>query len=248
MRCAFLACTPSLDDSSTIWQIPLSMTVEFYGMMKQFSQGLTMEDPRLSLKRARDMGPKELRPKLKRLKGLSSSSKQQGQMNEILGDDHDADQGNEQVVRDNAMQADDIHVPAPILLAVQHCNDMDAPSVASDPVVVLGEDRVPDVILPPLHVQVVDAVASLEDLARSHHRARTTADRIIEVLPFLCSSILDLPDKLPADRVEHCMREIEKNGKKFWGGDTFSRRRTARDVLLLVYHDAAVAAIVPNTT
>lgn len=52
MRCAFLACTPSLDDSSTIWQIPLSMTVEFYGMMKQFIQGLTMEDPRLSLKRA----------------------------------------------------------------------------------------------------------------------------------------------------------------------------------------------------
>lgn len=143
------------------------------------------------------MGPKELRPKLKRLKGLSSSSKQQGQMNEILGDDHDAAQGNEQVVRDNAMQADDIHVPvpAPILLAVQHCNDMDAPSVASDPVVVLDEDRVPDEILPPLHVQVVDAnrqqriqtaVASLEDLARSHHRARTTADRIIEVLPFLC--------------------------------------------------------------
>ncbi len=262
VRCAFLACTPSLDDINTIWQIPLSMTVEFYDKMKQFIQGLTMEDPRLSLKRARDMGPKLCMPKLKRLKGpsRSSSSKKQGHVKEILDDDQDADQGNEQVVMDNTMQADDIHVPAPIRAAVQHCNDMDAPPlVASDPMV-RDEDAVPDVILPPLHapVQVVDAnrqqriqtaVASLEDLARSHHRASTTAQKIIEVLPFLCSSILDLPDKLPADRVEHCMKEIERDGKKFWGaGDTFSRRRTARDVLLLVYHDAAVAALVPSNT
>ena len=93
-------------------------------------------------------------------------------------------------------------------------------------------------------------VHKLSEIAYSYHRVKNLADTIVsDVLPELCCSILDYPNKVAAKRVDTVLDTIDAAtvldtidaaNRKFWGsGDLFSRRRAARDCILLTYHDEA---------
>ena len=156
-------------------------------------------------------------------------------------------------------------IPASILPVLRMCNDVDTcvaaagsdintqemntqddGVTASGSAATLVSGHNPDIeeSNPQRAEQIAAALRELEHIARSHHKNTATADTLLKVLPFLCEAILDGMDLNPVDRVEKAMNKIQECGHKFWGsGDVYSRRRTARDCLLLVYHDAAYRSL-----
>lgn len=267
--CAFNACTPVSGCHDSIWRIPLSMTVEFFAEMQQFINGTSTHDPRVSLQKKRAHPGVDAHRRLRgRGRGRRGPSKGRGQraashceLITIVTSDEETNQP-EMVSLPTATA----HLPASVLPLLQRCNAVDAGVAAGDGDAIAESDDIDteaniaatgdgDAAMANAHnpdiessrqfaEQIATSVSELEHIARSHHRNSRTADTMVKVLPFLCEAILDGMDLTPAERVEKAMQTIQEKGHKFWGsGDIYSRRRTARDCLLLVYHDAAYQSL-----
>lgn len=263
--CAFNTTKPSGDLDDSVWNIPLSMSVDFYSQLQLFIKGSQgQDDPRkhvkmvsLSKKRSCNEGtaePRRVKGRGKgRGKGRSRGHVTPPQDLEIVSI---GDSGEEETVP---------KLPSTIVSNLQRCHAVDTAVAAEGATSEMdtddhaepeheepGEPQEPALVFAP-HVNhesnhdahqradiIAAAVKEMEPIARSHHKATHTADVIIKVLPQLCEAILDGMSLSPADRVEQAMKRIEANGHRFWGaGDVYARRRTARDCLLLVYHDVA---------
>lgn len=247
------------------------MTVEFYGAMQHFINGTSTHDPRESLQKKRAHPGADAQRRLRgRGRGRRGRSKGRGQRTashcELITIVTSDEETNQPEMVSLPTATDHYHLPASVLPLLQICNDVDAGVAAGDGDTIAGSDDIDteatiaangdgDAAMASAHnpdpestrqyaEQIATAVSELEHIARSHHRNSTTADTLVKVLPFLCEAILDGMDLTPVERVEKAMQTIQEKGHKFWGsGDVFSRRRTARDCLLLVYHDAAYRSL-----
>ena len=270
--CAFHACTPVSGCLDSVWRIPLSMTVEVYAAMQNLINGTSTHDPRESLQKKRaqpgvDAPTRRVRARGRGRRGISKGRGQRhSEVIAIVPSDEEINQP-----EPSSLPTAPI-IPASILPVLRMCNDVDTcvaaagsdintqsndigiemntqddgSVTASGSAATLVSGHNPDIeeSNPQRAEQITAALRELEHIARSHHKNTTTADTLLKVLPFLCEAILDGMDLNPVDRVEKAMNKIQECGHKFWGsGDVYSRRRTARDCLLLVYHDAAYRSL-----
>ncbi|CAJ1436202.1 unnamed protein product [Effrenium voratum] len=246
---------PAISWEDTVGQVPRNMKADFYDILAQFFSGVSDIDPRCDLTQQQPqkrMVRRKTRPAKRRLGRqagesdvLRISSESDGE--EVLVVDMDVSP-RPSSSRGNCLSfSPAVRKDLQRCLAAESCHDVqleDAQDEAVDdepePAEMRNRDDPADAA--PAHPDpdaVRAAVEALKPLAEQHHRSKDTARIIIDVaLPELCRSILQHPDELPATRVEHAMQSIDRRGERFWGAhQTFSRKRTVRDVLLLVYHD-----------